>query len=89
MLNEYLLAFSERSVETNWNLLKHEMNSLLTLFLPCRTIIFNLSSLWFNVKLKCLSNNNKRIFHVAKMCGFHERLEAYETAGNAYKVTLD
>lgn len=88
-LDEYLHAFSERSLECSWNSFKYKIKFLITLFISCRNIVSNLLSSWFNVRLKCISNKKKHIFRAAKLSGLNERWGACKTAAFAYKVAID
>lgn len=61
-LDEFLLSFSERPVETNWNLFITKINSLITLFISFRCFVSKPQPPYFNVVLKRLSNKKKRFF---------------------------
>lgn len=87
-LDEFLPALSERTIETNWNMFKNKVISLINLFIPCRNIVSNHMSPWFNVTLKRLANKKKRLFRAAKLSGLAERWELYKSVVNAYKAAI-
>lgn len=87
-LDEFLFNFSHRTVDTNWNMFKTKVSSLITSFIPCRPIISNHLSPWFNRSVKRLSNKKKRLFRTAKLTGLPERWEAYNAAACSYKTAI-
>lgn len=87
-LDVYLPNFQDRSVNTNWNLFKEKVASLIEKYVPRIVISTNSQSPWFSQSLKRLCNKKKRIFRSAKLTGTQERWTAYEAVATEYKKAL-
>lgn len=87
-LDSFLLRFSERSVDENWQLFKSEVVRLTNKFIPLRNLSVSSKAPWFNVALKRLSNKKKRKFRTAKFSNNDIKWSDYYNASNIYKMAV-
>lgn len=83
----FAVSFAQRSLESNWLLFKSEMQRLIRLYIPTKTISERPSSPWFNTSLKRLNNKKKRLFRAAKNSNTSQAWQKYYAAENDYKTS--
>lgn len=88
-LDDYMLKFEERSVETNWNIFKDKVASLVDRYIPLRAISGKHRSPWFTSSLNRLLNRKKRAFKKAKQSNESSRWSAYRECTTQYKEAVE
>lgn len=87
-LATFLPSYLERSVETNWFILKNKIGELITKYVPLRTVYANNKSPWYSTYLNRLSNKKKRLFRTAKLHSTPSHWLTYKNAASSYLIAL-
>lgn len=84
----FFIQFSDRSVQSNWDIFAAKVDELTKKYIPNRTIISNHQAPWYNTYIKRLSNRKKRLYRSAKLAPSEDRWAIYKAAHNAYLTAL-
>lgn len=87
-LDDFVLAFAERSVNDNWCMFKEKLHELIELHVPRKIITTNRRSPWFTRSLKRLGNRKRRLYVRARSSGRSEHWSALRAAVGTYKKSL-
>lgn len=68
-LDEFVIGFELRSVDTNWCMFRNKIQELIDLHVPRKNITTNHKCPWYNQALKRMANKKKRFFRKAKSSG--------------------
>lgn len=82
--DSFLVDFSNRSVDENWELFKNKMQQLVNMYIPTITITERPTSPWYNNTLKRLSNKKKRQFRSAKKSKSNHAWKKYRETEKLY-----
>lgn len=87
-LDEFVIGFELRSVNTNWCMFRNKIQELIDLHIPRKNITTNHRHPWYNQTLKRMANKKKRIFRKAKSSGKPEHWSELKEIVSKYKTAI-